>query len=299
LPIEMKALPNAVERPSVSRPALLPDSAGSRSSDIHTLWIGGELGPLEWLCLHSWLRLGYRVILHAYESISLPPGVERFDAARLLPAEKLFKHRRTGSWATFADIYRALILRNFTATWLDADIFLVRPLDLSGSNILAKEHGNCLTHINNAVMKLAPDHPILDEILDRYDQPLKALPWNRPGKVWHVIVSAARSGRLHPGHLPWGELGGRAIQSFISRHGFDGRILGPELCLTPFHTAIFQPSDDPDGALAEPVSYVHLYRSQLQADPANPLTGSVYSRLWDIVGRDVLAQPGGTRAARP
>jgi hypothetical protein len=281
-----KALSHDVVAPAVLAPAARPGPAPSGSADIHTLWIGGGLGPLEWLCLHSWIRLGYGVVLHAYEDIPRPPGVAWFDASRLLPAEKLFRNERNGSWAIVADVYRTLLLKNLSVTWLDADIFMVRPLDLSAPNILAKESVNGGANINNAVMKLAPDHPILDEILDRYNNPFKALPWS---KAWRVIIKAARFGGLHPSLLPWGALGGLAIQRAISRHGFDGRMLEPEICLTPHRVAIFEPIEDPDAALAEPISYVHLYRSKAHVDLANPMPGSVYSRLWDIVGRDAFA----------
>ena len=51
--------------------------------EIHTLWVGEGLGPLERLCLTSWVRQGHRVVLHAYRDFSCPPGVSLRDAGDL------------------------------------------------------------------------------------------------------------------------------------------------------------------------------------------------------------------------
>ena len=53
---------------------------------IHTLWVGPSLGPLERLCLTSWVRQGHDVVLHAYDRLDVPRGVTVMDAAGLCPA---------------------------------------------------------------------------------------------------------------------------------------------------------------------------------------------------------------------
>ncbi|GLS21920.1 hypothetical protein GCM10007874_49370 [Labrys miyagiensis] len=109
---------------------------------IHTLWIGEVLGPIERLCLISWVRLGYEVVLHSYADLQVPAGVKTVDASLLLSADKIFRNERNGSLAVFSDVYRALILKRFFAIWLDIDIFLVRRFDFSAPNILAMEGGD-------------------------------------------------------------------------------------------------------------------------------------------------------------
>lgn len=250
-------------------------------SAIHTLWIG-ELGPLEWLCLSSWKRLGYRVVLHAYTQQQAPDGVEVCDASRLLPADKIFRCSANGSLAVFSDVYRALILKNFDAVWLDADIFLLRHIDFSAPNILAAEGGDEIRNLNSAVLRLEPGHPILEKIIRRYKRPYLGMPWTRPKKAWPVLTRALRSRNFGPEHLPWGALGYGAIQGHVAKHGFDGRILPAELCLTQKNAPIFDAVADPASYLADPVAYVHMYRSGLKFDLTVPAQGSIYERLWTI-----------------
>jgi hypothetical protein len=251
-------------------------------TEIHTLWIG-ELGPLERLCLSSWVRLGHKVVLHAYTQQQAPDGVEVCDAARLLPTDRIFRCSANGSLAVFSDIYRAQILKNFDAVWLDADIFLLRPIDFSAPNILAAEGGDEVRNLNSAVLRLQADHPILEKIIRRYKRPYLGVPWTRPKKAWPVLTRALCSRSLGPEHLPWGALGYGAIQGHVAKFGFDGRILESKLCLTQRNAPIFEAVADPDSHLVEPVAYVHMYRSGLKFDLSIPAARSIYERLSEIV----------------
>lgn len=250
---------------------------------IHTLWVGNRLGPSELLCLTSWLSFGHKVVLHTYDDLAVPFGVELYDASQLCPRENIFRNRN-GSLAPFSDVYRALMLSSFPVLWLDLDIFLLRPFYFLATNILAREGMQGSNHINNAVMRLSPNHPILREILNRYKRPWTALPWGKPKKVWPVLTMAVTSFGLHAKHLPWGALGSLAIAKQISLAGFEGIILGPECSLTPHRLPLFSPVCDAKAALAHSLVYVHLYRSQVNVDLARPVPGSVYALLWDIVG---------------
>jgi hypothetical protein len=245
---------------------------------LHTMWIGSRLGPSESLCLKSWVMHGHRVVLHAYGDLTVPAGVELVDAGKILPRDRIFKNRN-GSLAPFSDVFRARLLQTAPVTWLDADIFLLRPFSLKGENILSREGDGA---VNNAVMRLDPDHPILAEIVNRYKRPWTAIPWDKPRKAWPVLTMGATSFGLHARHLPWGALGAKAIDKQISTGGFDGTILGPECSLTAHRSPLFEALPNPDALLGEPVLYVHLYRSQIAGDLGNPVKGSVYARLWEM-----------------
>jgi hypothetical protein len=257
--------------------------ASSGQPTIHTLWVGSELSPLEWLCLSSWVRLGYSVVLHTYNDLPVPKGVALFDAQNLIPKSKIFRNQRNGSLAVFADIYRVMILKRFDALWFDADIFLIRPFDFSPVNLLAREGGQDVSGINNAVMRLSSDHPILAEILSIYRNPLYGLPWSRPGKIWQIFVQSIASFGFGPQHLPWGALGYIPIQRYVSQHGFDGMLLDSNLCLSGHNSPLFEPVDDPDIAVANPVVYIHFWRSQRSDDLSNPKPLSIYWHLWKIM----------------
>jgi len=248
---------------------------------LHTLWVGERLGPLETLCLRSWLRLGYEVTLHAYERLDAPAGIAVVDAGALMPRKSIFRDKRSGSLAPFSDVFRALILMNHEAMWLDTDIFLLKRLPLNARNVLAKEYLDGAVRFNNAVMRLEPRHPILREILARHHNPLRALDWRRPLKQWTTIRQSLFALDLSPAHLRWGALGAQAIEHQIARTGFDGQVLDAALCLNSARTPLFEPRTDAEEALSG-AAYVHLYKSQLKLDLAHPTPGSVYARLWEI-----------------
>jgi hypothetical protein len=75
------------------------------NDDVNAIWIGDPMGPLHAACLKSFMGVGYRVILHAYSRVAdAPPGVEYFDANKLMSSESIVRHSKTGSLALASDI---------------------------------------------------------------------------------------------------------------------------------------------------------------------------------------------------
>lgn len=276
-----------VPRPSLSpfavgeyAHATPPTPAARELTPIHTLWIGEALGPCETLCLHSWLRLGHRVVLHGYSRLDAPEGVEFFDARELCPPDDVERFRAARRLPVFADYYRALILRRFDAIWLDTDICLLRPLDFRARNVLTREGSDEPGAINNSLLRLNPEHPILDRIVERYRRPWTALPWSNLRKTAPILNRAIRTCGLRPWHLQWGALGALAIEAHIDRHGFEGEILNPRQSLTAARVPLFRAIETPEAWLESPVLYAHFYRSNFQEGPQLPEPGSIYGELW-------------------
>ena len=86
--------------------------------------------------------------------------------------------------------------------------------------------------------------------------------------------------------MPWGTLGRLAIEKQVASRPFDGRVLDWRQSLTARRVPLFEPFKGAEAALADPVVYVHLYRSQVDAALKQPLAGSVYARLWELAGLD-------------
>ncbi|RUO97837.1 hypothetical protein [Hyphomicrobium sp.] len=159
---------------------------------------------------------------------------------------------------------------------------MLKPFDFLDPNVLVKEGDDESARFNNSVMRLASDHPILDEILDRWRRPWKAVPWQNPRKAWPVITMSLTSLGPYARHLPWGALGADAIEHCIRKNGFDGTVLGQDRSLTSYRTNLFAPTSNPDQYLGPEIVYVHLYRSQVRVDLSSPAQGSIYARLWDL-----------------
>jgi len=119
-----------------------------------SLWIGRSLGPIERACMRSVLRQGHRLSLYCYDRPDgVPHGVELRDAAAILPKTSIIRHH-SGSVALFANRFRYELQRRGLGTWLDADAYLVRPLDGSSDYLIGEfEPGR----FNNGVLRLPQD----------------------------------------------------------------------------------------------------------------------------------------------
>jgi hypothetical protein len=153
---------------------------------LATFW-HGPLDALTYACLASFAHFGARLRVYAYDrELATPPGVERADARLICPDETLPHRYYAGgkpSIATFADMFRYRMIRETGCCWVDSDMVCLRTPDFAGELIvLARQppfRGEAV--VNNAVLKLPPDDPTLNEILARaesaadIDQPWGAI----------------------------------------------------------------------------------------------------------------------------
>ena len=116
-----------------------------------TLWIGERLGAVERACMRSVLRQDHRVALYCYRPpMGIPDGVEVRDASDVLPEAKVFRTHR-GSVAAFSDWFRYELQRAGAGTWVDTDMYLLRPIDETRPYLFGEEASGVL---NNAVLRL-------------------------------------------------------------------------------------------------------------------------------------------------
>jgi len=146
--------------------------------DIYMLWIGTKLSPLEQCCMKSFVQNGHKVFLYAYNDFEdLPQGVTLLDASDIIEEEKVFRHRN-GGLSIFSDFFRwKLLMKHPGVFWVDADVFCLKPFDFDTDYVLGGryvEFGELF--INNAIMKIPSDSPILHEMYELWDRPEKFLP---------------------------------------------------------------------------------------------------------------------------
>ena len=119
-------------------------------ADCVTLWIGDSLGRVERACLRSIAR-HHRVAVYCYgETRGVPDEVEVRDANQVIPANEIF-FQRNGSVAAFSDRFRHELLRANAGTWVNTDIYLLRPLDMEASYLFGQQEPGL---INNAVLRI-------------------------------------------------------------------------------------------------------------------------------------------------
>ncbi len=181
---------------------------------IHMFWHGAPLTRLERLCLTSFVRNGHPLDLHVYEEpAGVPSGVRLADANRTLARELIFRHRRTGSIALFADWFRYRLLRERGGIWADTDVVCLKPLDYPHEHIFAWENRDWL---NNAVLGLPAGDPLAAWMAAGCEDPNRILPYDglaaRLRKWKRRYLQGNRRDRVR-----WGEYGPKGL-TLAARH---------------------------------------------------------------------------------
>jgi hypothetical protein len=151
---------------------MIDQNRDSAAPEFATFW-HGPLSPLAYTCLASFPHVGARLRVYSYDmEMALPGGLERADARQICPDESLLRRYLAGgkpSLAAFADMFRYKMIRATDCCWVDADIFCLKKPDISDATIVfgrqPEAYGQAL--INNAVLKLPRDHPVLIELIRR------------------------------------------------------------------------------------------------------------------------------------
>jgi len=245
---------------------------------IVSLWIGSGLGAIERLSLRSFVAQGHPVALYGYGEVAgVPAGVERRDAAEILPEAMV---RTSGSYTLFADLFRLELQRRGLGLWVDVDVVALRPLDIEGDFVVGRESDR---FVNNAVLRLAPDSPVLVDwmTMTRSGRVPEWLPFHRaPG----AYVRQLLGGRITAAELPFGTFGPKAITALAARHGLTDKAQ-PEPVFYPLHPRQAQRLYDPTLALGDVVTdatrTIHLWNDKLGAlKKTIPPEGSILGELF-------------------
>ena len=135
--------------------------------DIVTFW-HGPLDLLRQTCLRSQIAAGHKVTVYSFGPLpGLPDGVNNADAETILPhafSEKLRPAQPDGSWRDwtvlqFSDFFRVRLMAKSAGLWLDADILLLKPVELDPAKpYFAWERPR---QLGNSVLYLPPNDPIV------------------------------------------------------------------------------------------------------------------------------------------
>jgi hypothetical protein len=244
----------------------------------NTLWIGEVLGPVQRACLRSMLRVGHRVRLFCYSPpTDVPAGIELRDAAAVLPRAEVIRHR-SGSVALFSDRFRYELMRRDEGLWVDADMYLLRPVEMDGPYIVGEQERGVA---NGAVLLLPAASATLTRLLAVFRE--QALPpWVRGSERLKMKLGAL-TGRRGLVDMPWGTAGPHALTAILKDEGLWNLVLPQET----FYPAGWRDAEwiaDPARPLEQIVSHatvgLHLWNHRI-AHLANPpaAKGSFLERL--------------------
>ena len=112
------------------------------------------------------LRQGHALALYCYHPPSgVPQQVELRNAREILPESEVFR-QPDGSVAAFSDWFRYKLLQRGPGTWIDTDLYLLRPLDSKSPYLFGEEEPGV---INNAVLRVPPNSPLLDRLIEVFE----------------------------------------------------------------------------------------------------------------------------------
>lgn len=257
--------------------------------DVSTLWIGSELPPYVSACLASFPRLGHKLTLYLYSPTgNLPPTVGIGDANSIVDRGKLDPFAAIGKYAQFANYFRYELLTKRNGTcWIDTDVFCLRPITAEPF-IFGREDDAV---INNGVLALPHEHPMLAKLRDMFRMPNFVPPW-LPRRQYLSYRIAAALGRPIPREkFDWGVLGPRAVTWYAHQYHLEGFAKPPET-FYPIHfreiNKFFDPSVDWEQRISPVTKTVHLWNEFLRkrADRYAPPHGSF---MWKLLnGKPII-----------
>ncbi|MEJ2228458.1 MAG: hypothetical protein P8Y67_09525 [Alphaproteobacteria bacterium] len=258
--------------------------------DIHSLWIGERLGPLEELCLCSFVKQGHKVFLHSYKKFDLPNGVIAIDANELIPEDQIIRYKRNRSVALFANRYRYEILRNYDVYWADADIFCMRPFDFEEPYVFGIDtivEGRPV--INNCVLRAPYDSELLRNLLEPFNKPRSALRFlSTKQKIKSISTHIKSFKRLSLECLPWGTTGPIALTYLANDLGLMQYALPKNAFAELKKLRLFEENFNWIDTVNNNATYAaHFTQSKLGSKPVDltkPLPGSFYEYCVKEVG---------------
>lgn len=160
----------------------------SKTTTANFFWHGGKLTIFDLICLKSFLKNKFRVVVYSFEKLELPKKIINKDANLILDKNeyKKFIHAgRKGCLAAYSDKFRILLQNKNLGWWFDLDIICLKSsdeftkLEKNKDIIIGYEIPN---KVNNAVLKIN-NKKIVNEILKKVEEIGYKFPWGKIGPL--------------------------------------------------------------------------------------------------------------------
>jgi hypothetical protein len=185
---------------------------------IHSLWVGDRLPPVEELGLKSMVAFGHPVTLWSYGPIAnAPKHVKVADASEILPSSSIICYRGSPRGPKlFSNVFRYEMLRRGADLWLDADVLLLRPLDLDEDYLFGWESDR---RINGAVLRMPAESELTKRLHEFvFERPVIPPWWPLWKRAAHRALAAIGRER-GPEDISLGTFGPKAITHFVKEQG--------------------------------------------------------------------------------
>lgn len=116
------------------------------------MWTGGDLGPLERLCISSFIASGHKFELFTDREFDPPAGCTLRPISDVCPDVEPFAYKSgigAGSHCAFSNVFRYTMLYRLGGWWVDTDIYCLSK-SWPEANLLAGYQNHQV--INSAVL---------------------------------------------------------------------------------------------------------------------------------------------------
>lgn len=234
---------------------------------INALWIGDRLNAMSIACLTSFVKHGHQVNLYTYGEISnIPQGVHAIDGRAILDESKIIKHKKSGSFALFSDIFRyALLSKIDNGIYVDCDVYCLKPLHVP-------EHGYLLGYendhfINGAVLALPRDSDMLNTLINLSNQPYFTPEWYSGYDKLRLKIKRLFGRANTLSTMGWGVIGPSAITYYANKLNITTKVQPVDVLYPIQHHEVqklLDPSLDIHDVTTQYSVCVHLYNETLK-----------------------------------
>ena len=263
---------------------------------VASLWIGDTLHYLNQLCLKSHLHHGHPVILYCTDDVkNVPIGVEVRPASDIMDISS--QRVRETSASFWSNVFRYKMIQKTGAIWIDCDAFCFRPFPEDCEWIFGV-HG-LRGALNCGVVAIPQAGPLMDMLLDYYDNPPDYAPWwgkKQREKMDSLPKDLPQTTRIYRAERT--AFGPQAFTYFTKKAGVFDQALGVDaLYPVPFqlNDVFYDPHSRPEGWFTQNTLSVHLYTNGIKPYWANnpPLPNSFAARMCQKIGIDPVASMAG------
>lgn len=209
---------------------------------------------------------GHSVFLHTYNEIEdLPQGVVVLDANLIIPENNIIKHKKTGSYALFSDIFRYELLKKIDGLYVDCDVYCLKPIEKPKSGYLLSFEDDKL--INGAVLALPKDSKVLSSLTSAAYDPYFIPPWYSKTKQFRLKLKKLLGFGKGLEHMPWGVIGPKAITYYIKKFLLEKNVSSIDI-FYPIHYSCVSQLFDPELSVIDVITSrtlcIHLYNEMLK-----------------------------------
>ena len=149
---------------------------------FRSMWIGDGLGPLEWLCVSSFISMGHEFELYTNQQIDVPDGCTIRSISEVCPDVEPFAYKSgfgAGSYAAFSNVFRYTLLFRLGGWWVDMDVYCLSASWPDADLLMGYQDEKT---INNAVMFSArPEEVLFEQAMQLSRQAGRDVKWGEIG----------------------------------------------------------------------------------------------------------------------